>query len=593
MRRGPLLRVALFAAVLLVAGVDRVDARGLRSEQGNKQQEAQPGKTTNDKQGPPPPPPPPPPATPPPPPPPVGPPPPPPPVLAATPADAPGGVDMAQLPDREALTRLHEDMVIDLMSANPGASASSFVAQGDAHRRTQGWEPIIGRNNIPGANVGAIWMLNDAAPPSGVHREAFVAQGDVPHSGGRRTQYTPFIGGGQGDPRPFSGAVWMSAEEEEGAAHSGGRRTQYTPFIGGGQGEPRPFSGAVWMSAEEEMAAAAAAGGHDGHRSLQFGGIPGVGRIGIPGVGGIPGMGGLGNINNIAWAARAGANVIRQGANTAMELAQLKEDYEKRCNLGEGEADLFHPGVQTATTRHLQSLMGMGADALRRGAIEFGREAACPTAEQRAEYLSLKAHATKFLQAKDEVQTENADRMLLQRQARGEEEVVDAEAVHRQTIARYPRHLQEAGKRPVPGPVSGEEIIARQTEYKEQNNAVKVSNANAEFLKQAMATDTLQQLFQNQPREGPLAAMAAAVGGKRKPLTDADLEDYDGYDSANDDHDDTDLGPFVMMAGESEEGFKARRHAARLAKKAARKAHHLEKVAERKERRGHSPLGHW
>eukprot|EP00624_Nannochloropsis_granulata_P002199 evm.model.NODE_21169_length_9095_cov_20.787575.3 len=78
----------------------------------------------------------------------------------------------------------------------------------------------------------------------------------------------------------------------------------------------------------------------DGHRRLQFRGIPGIPRIpGIPGIPlpgmpGIPrGVPGMGYVRTGARVINQGVNVVRQGANTAQEMNQVREttgEEEKR-----------------------------------------------------------------------------------------------------------------------------------------------------------------------------------------------------------------------------------------------------------------------
>jgi hypothetical protein len=268
--------------------------------------------------------------------------------------------------------------------------------------------------------------------------------------------------------------------------------------------------------------------GDAGGRRLQFG-IPGVGGIGN--IGGIN-IGGISQgINSAVWVARAGANAVRQGAATAQQLDQARREYEKRCNLVSSDADM-HPH----TRRHLQQLLQQGASAVYRSGLDYSRTTECPTAEERQQYLDLKNHATKLMSEKQEVQTEQEQRMLLQREARGEM-ISSGTGVHRETIARYPRALQQT-KKPMPSAVSGVEIAERQ-----------------------------------------------------KRLSEADLDNYDGYDKDDEDEDGL-LGPFAMMAGESREGFKTRR-AAHLAKIAARKAAKQAKRAARLGRFSKSKLGHW
>jgi len=69
----------------------------------------------------------------------------------------------------------------------------------------------------------------------------------------------------------------------------------------------------------------------DGHRRLQFRGIPGIPRIpGIPGIPRVPGMPGIprgipgmGYVRTGARVINQGVNVVRQGANTAQEMNQV------------------------------------------------------------------------------------------------------------------------------------------------------------------------------------------------------------------------------------------------------------------------------
>ena len=221
----------------------------------------------------------------------------------------------------------------------------------------------------------------------------------------------------------------------------------------------------------------------------------------------------------------------------------MRQDYERRCNLYPGEAEaLYGKSLEEEQQqqqegreegRKLQQLLNMGANALVRGAMAYGRDAACPSEEERQQYLQLKKGATEAYativapihgskELEQQQQEEQQKRMLPQQKVRK----LDVEALgggregglaymHRQARAAYPRRfLLDAGKKAMPGPVEWGEVVARQEEFKSSNNAIEKTNKNAEWLKEKVR------------------------------MSWDDLDNTDIYDNGSDEHDDRDVGPF-------------------------------------------------
>eukprot|EP00624_Nannochloropsis_granulata_P002200 evm.model.NODE_21169_length_9095_cov_20.787575.4 len=180
----------------------------------------------------------------------------------------------------------------------------------------------------------------------------------------------------------------------------------------------------------------------------------------------------------------------------------------------------------------------MGANALVRGMMAYGRDAACPDEEQRQQYLQLKREAA---DAYETLRAPHKEIKLQQQQQRGllqQDSEVEARLVgegreaglaymHRQARAAYSREmLLEAGKQAMPGPVEGGEVVARQEEIKKSNSEIEKSNKNAEWLKEV------------EGRKGKVGK-----NGKARVTWD-DLDDLDIFDNPKDDGDDGDVGPF-------------------------------------------------
>ena len=219
----------------------------------------------------------------------------------------------------------------------------------------------------------------------------------------------------------------------------------------------------------------------------------------------------------------------------------MRQDYERRCNLYPSEAEALYgksleeeqedeqQQQQQQQGRQLQQLINMGANALVRGAMAYGRDAACPSEEQRQQYLQFKTGAT---QAYDTVAAPvHGSKELEEQQQEEQQKVRKVEVVeegregglaymHRQARAAYPRRfLLDAGKKAMPGPVEGGEVVARQEEFKlSNNNAIEKTNKNAEWLKE--------------------------VEGAKARISWDDLDDLDIYDNTDEEHDDRHAGPF-------------------------------------------------
>jgi hypothetical protein len=176
--------------------------------------------------------------------------------------------------------------------------------------------------------------------------------------------------------------------------------------------------------------------------------------------------------------------------------------------------------------RKLQWVLNAGANAVVQGARNYGREAACPTEEERQHYLEMKQQAAELLPG-------HARRTLMGQGGREGGKEGGREAglafMHRNARAEYQQGVIEGmGRRTVPMPVGGAEVVARQEEFKASRNPAVLSAKDAGWL-------------QEMEEEG-----RRRRGERRgeKDLDWDDMDDYDGVVEKEEEEEEGDPGPF-------------------------------------------------